>query len=211
MMSGTLDLFDASSLQALQIPGADIQWMPALFTASEAASLFDSLTASIEWRHEEILIFGKRVPQPRLTAWHGDADAHYQYSGLPLTPRPWTDLLLTIRRRVEQVTQTRYNSVLLNLYRDGNDSMGWHSDDEPELGAEPVIASLSLGQTRLFRLKPKKRDGSKTIGIDLTSGSLLVMRGETQRHYVHAVPKSSRAYAPRINLTFRMIVIPSMR
>jgi alkylated DNA repair dioxygenase AlkB len=205
-MSDALDLFGTSSLQALTIPGADVQWMPALFTEAEAAAAFDALSGSIEWRQEEILIFGKRMAQPRLTAWYGDADAHYRYSGLPLTPHPWTKLLLQLRHRVENVTRAQYNSVLLNLYRDGNDSMGWHSDDEPELGGEPVIASLSFGQPRLFQLKPKKRDGSKTVRIELASGSLLVMRGQTQRNFLHAVPKSSRIHAPRINLTFRMIV-----
>lgn len=204
-MPGTPDLFGTSTLQTLAIPGADIQWMPALFNQAEAAALFAALSTSIAWRQEEILIFGKRVPQPRLTAWHGDADAYYQYSGLPLTPLPWTEVLLQIRRRVEEATHARYNSVLLNLYRDGNDSMGWHSDDEPELGDEPVIASLSFGQTRVFQIKPKKRDGGKIARIELSSGSLLVMRGQTQRNFVHAVPKSSRVHAARINLTFRMI------
>ncbi|HWT71373.1 MAG TPA: alpha-ketoglutarate-dependent dioxygenase AlkB [Oxalicibacterium sp.] len=205
-MSGTLDLFRTSQLQTLTIPGANVQWMPALFDDGEATALFEALSTSIEWRQEDILIFGKRVPQPRLTAWYGDADAPYRYSGLQLTPRPWTALLLQIRQRVEEVTRVQYNSVLLNLYRDGKDSMGWHSDDEPELGDEPTIASLSFGQPRPFQLKPKKRDSGKIVSIELTSGSLLVMRGATQRNFLHAIPKSSRIHAPRINLTFRMIV-----
>jgi alkylated DNA repair dioxygenase AlkB len=163
------------------------------------------LYTSIEWRQEEILLFGKRIPQPRLTAWHGDPAAHYRYSGLPLTPVPWTDVLLQIRRRVEDVSQARYNSVLLNLYRDGKDSMGWHSDDEPELGAEPTIASLSFGESRLFQLKSKNRKGAKTISLELNTGSLLVMRGTTQDRFLHAVPKNQHIQAPRINLTFRMI------
>ena len=206
-MSLTPDLFGISSaLQDLPIAGAEIQWTPSLFSTPESARLFDALYRSIAWRQEDILLFGRHIPQPRLTAWHGDADAHYRYSGLALTPAPWTDVLQQIRQRVEEVTQAHYNSVLLNLYRDGRDSMGWHSDDEAELGAAPTIASLSLGAPRSFRLKPKRRSGAKIISLELTSGSLLVMRGETQAHYVHAVPRDPRVTAPRINLTFRMIM-----
>lgn len=205
-MSDTFALFDTpSSLQALPIPDAEIQWMPALFDPTESAQLFDALYKAVDWRQEEILLFGKRVAQPRLTAWHGDSDAHYRYSGLPLRPVPWTEILLQIRQRVEEATQTRYNSVLLNLYRDGKDSMGWHSDDEPELGTEPTIASLSFGATRVFQLKPKKRAGAKIMSLELNPGSLLVMRGATQSHFVHAVPKDRHIGTPRINLTFRMI------
>jgi alkylated DNA repair dioxygenase AlkB len=205
-MADLLEPFDAPScLQPLPVPGADILWTPALFSPAEAAQLFDALYRSIAWRQEDILLFGKRIPQPRLTAWHGDADAHYQYSGLPLTPLPWTDVLLHIRQRVEGVTQTHFNSVLLNLYRDGRDSMGWHSDNERELGDAPTIASVSLGQTRLFQWKPRKPRTGKTVSLELNAGSLLVMCGTTQRDFVHAVPKNPHIEAPRINLTFRMI------
>jgi alkylated DNA repair dioxygenase AlkB len=190
----------------LPIDDADIQFMPHLFPPEEANYLFDALLHSIEWRHDEILIHGKKILQPRLTAWYGDAGTYYRYSGLPLTPNPWTDLLLRLKARVEKVTAWRYNSVLLNLYRDGKDSVGWHSDDESELGHEPVIASVSLGQTRTFQLKSKRRAGIATK-MELTHGSLLLMRGATQRNYVHAVLKSSRVNGPRINLTFRTIAI----
>ncbi|HEX2604327.1 MAG TPA: alpha-ketoglutarate-dependent dioxygenase AlkB [Oxalicibacterium sp.] len=203
----TSDLFDDSPrLQKLPISGADIQWMPALLDPSESMHLFEMLHRSVPWRQEDVFLFGRRIAQPRLTAWYGDADARYRYSGLELSPLPWTEVLLQLRQRVEDVSQARYNSVLLNLYRDGQDSMGWHSDDEPELGMAPTIASLSLGETRLFRLKPKQHGAGKTISLPLTSGSLLVMRGATQAHYLHAVPKERRVTTPRINLTFRMIV-----
>jgi alkylated DNA repair dioxygenase AlkB len=206
-MSIMPDLFaPPTPLQDLSIPDADMQWMPALFDTAESARLFDVLYQSVPWRQENILLFGRRIPQPRLTAWYGDADAHYRYSGLQLSPLPWSETLLQLRQRVEHVTHARYNSVLLNLYRDGQDSMGWHSDDEPELGATPTIASLSLGETRRFQLKPRQRGAGETVSLALGPGSLLVMRGTTQAHYLHSIPKEKRVTAPRINLTFRLIV-----
>jgi alkylated DNA repair dioxygenase AlkB len=206
-MHDTRDLFGPSTLESLPIVDAEIQFMHHLFAVDEADRIFHDLRDSIAWRHDEIVIYGKKMLQPRLTAWYGDAGTFYQYSGLPLTPLPWTPLLLALKERVEQATATRYNSVLLNLYRDGNDSVGWHSDDEKELGVEPVIASVSFGQTRTFQLKAKKRAGTGTTKIELTPGSLLVMRGATQRNYVHAVLKSSKVDRPRINLTFRTISV----
>jgi alkylated DNA repair dioxygenase AlkB len=209
IVADTLDLFRQSALDTLPIPGADIRFMHHLFSSQEADRIFDELFDSIDWRHDEIVIYGKKMLQPRLTAWYGDPGTYYQYSGLPLTPNPWTDLLLSLKARIEEVTATRYNSVLLNLYRDGKDSVGWHSDNESELGREPIIASLSFGQTRTFQLKAKNLPGASTVKIELTHGSLLVMRGATQRNYVHAVLKSSKVDRPRINLTFRTIAIQS--
>jgi alkylated DNA repair dioxygenase AlkB len=206
-MTDSLDLFSQTVLDRLPITGADIRFMHHLFTPQEADGIFAALLHSIAWRHDEITIYGKKVLQPRLTAWYGDAGTYYRYSGLPLAPNPWTDLLLSLKARVEDVTDTRYNSVLLNLYRDGKDSVGWHSDNESELGSEPVIASVSFGQTRTFQLKPKNQPGGITTRIELTHGSLLVMRGTTQRNFVHAVMKSSKIDQPRINLTFRTIAI----
>jgi alkylated DNA repair dioxygenase AlkB len=206
-MTDSLDLFSQTAFDRLPIADADIRFMHHLFAPQEADGIFEALLHSIVWRQDEITIYGKKVLQPRLTAWYGDSDTYYQYSGLPLTPNPWTDLLLSLKARVEDVTDTRYNSVLLNLYRDGKDSVGWHSDNETELGREPVIASVSLGQTRMFQLKPKNQPGAITTRIELTHGSLLVMRGATQRNFVHAVMKSSKVDRPRINLTFRTIAI----
>lgn len=195
-------------LLPLSLPNAEVL-LDAQFMRPEAATvLLADLTSTIAWRQEPIRMFGKEVMQPRLTAWHGDATAHYQYSGLALTPQPWTPALQELRKQVEAATATRFNSVLLNLYRAGQDSMGWHADNEPELGPAPVIASVSLGATRRFRLKPRdpQRTPHEPVSLDLTAGSLLVMRGLTQQHWLHAVPKTAHPVGPRINLTFRKVV-----
>jgi alkylated DNA repair dioxygenase AlkB len=160
------------------------------------------LVAQTAWRAETVVVYGKRHPQPRLTAWHGDAA--YSYSGLTLAPEPFSPLLETLRSAVEAVTGHRYNSVLLNYYRDGRDSMGMHSDDEPELGPAPAIASLSLGATRTFVLRHKQT--GQTVKLDLPDGSLLLMAGALQRHWLHGINKTARSVAPRLNLTFRYIV-----
>jgi alkylated DNA repair dioxygenase AlkB len=144
--------------------------------------------------------------QPRLVAWYGDRGSDYTYSGIKLTPRPWTDLLRDIKKRVETVSATAFNSVLLNYYRDNRDSMGFHSDDEPELGVRPIIASLSFGEERTFVLKHKVNKLAKPVRLRLESGSLLLMKGETQRYWKHGIAKTSRPCGPRINLTFRRIV-----
>ena len=195
-------------LQSLALPDADVL-LDAQFLSPDAAdALLAELTTTIVWRQEPIKLFGKQVMQPRLTAWHGDPAARYQYSGLALEPNPWTPALQRLREQVEAATGTRFYSVLLNLYRSGQDSMGWHADNEPELGPAPVIASVSLGDTRRFRLKP--RDPARTlhapVSLELSAGSLLVMRGYTQHYWLHAVPKTARRAGPRLNLTFRYII-----
>ncbi|HSQ70450.1 MAG TPA: alpha-ketoglutarate-dependent dioxygenase AlkB [Steroidobacteraceae bacterium] len=162
------------------------------------------LRQGIEWQQEEILIFGRRRLVPRLVAWHGDPLASYTYSGTRHEPRPWTAPLLEIRARIEALTGAAFNSVLLNLYRDGRDSMGWHSDDEPELGRDPQIASVSFGATRRFRLQHRRRK-TEALNLDLGHGSLLLMSGETQHHWRHCVPKTTVRVGERINLTFRRI------
>lgn len=164
---------------------------------------FDRLMEEVTWKHEAIKIFGKEVMQPRLTAWYGDAGVEYTYSGLKNSPIPWTSTLLDIKKQVESVVGHSFNSVLLNLYRDGNDSMGYHSDDEPELGAKPRIASLSFGAARRFNIKHKKT--GELIKLDLEDNSLLIMKGEFQREWKHAIPKTKKEVGPRINLTFRKI------
>jgi alkylated DNA repair dioxygenase AlkB len=146
-------------------------------------------------------VYGKRYVQPRLTAWYGEA--RYTYSGLTLQPLPLTPLLEQLRAAVEHATGRRYNSVLLNYYRDGADSMGMHSDDEPELGAEPVIASLSYGATRTFTLRHKR--SKRTVKLDLTDGSLLLMAGKFQANWHHGIAKTAKVVGPRINLTFRFV------
>ena len=163
------------------------------------------LRSRIDWQQEDIVIFGERRRVPRLVAWHGDPGTAYTYSGTAHEPLPWTPELQRVRHRAEELTGHRYNSVLLNLYRDGRDGMGWHSDDEPELGREPAIASVSFGATRRFKLR-HRRSRSAANTLDLAHGDLLLMEPPLQRHWQHSVPKTTRPVAPRINLTWRMIV-----
>lgn len=179
---------------------------PAAFAAGEADRLLAELRRTIDWQQEEIVIFGQRRPVPRLVAWHGDPGASYTYSGTPHEPLPWTPALEQVRRRVQALSRQYFNAVLLNLYRDGRDGMGWHSDDEPELGPEPAIASVSLGAVRRFCLRHRRRKGMRAE-LSLPHGSLLLMSGATQRHWVHAVPKTAVPTGERINLTFRRVDI----
>ncbi len=188
----------------LPLPEAEIVFYPAFLELSEGDRLLAELMQTIAWRHEAITLYGRSQLQPRLTAWYGDAGKFYRYSGLTMHPTPWTPLLLDLKEKVEAVSGVRFNSVLLNLYRDGNDSMGWHSDDEPELGRNPVIGSLSLGGTRRFLLRHQREPAQKQE-LALTSGSFLLMRGTTQHNWQHQVPKTKRRVAPRVNLTFRVI------
>jgi alkylated DNA repair dioxygenase AlkB len=174
------------------------RWLP------QPASWYEQLRRELEWRNQEIMLFGKPVMQPRLMDWYADPGVTYRYSGLTLAPKPWPAVLLALRERLEAHCRASFNSVLCNAYRDGQDSMGWHADDEPELGPEPLIASLNLGATRRFRVRPK--GGGDSLGVDLESGSLLLMSGRSQADYQHAVPKTRRAVAPRINLTFRRVL-----
>lgn len=191
--------------QRLELPDAELRLWPAAFAREHADALLAELHASIPWVQEEIVIFGARRRVPRLVSWHGDPGTSYEYSGTAHEPQAWTPALLEIRSVVEALTAHGYNSVLLNLYRDGADGMGWHADDEPALGRNPVIASVSLGATRRFRLR-HRRHRDVTLGLHLEHGSLLLMAGPMQHHYMHAVPKTARAVGARINLTFRSIV-----
>jgi alkylated DNA repair dioxygenase AlkB len=170
--------------------------------ASDADRLLEALMAQIAWRQEVARIMGRQVPIPRLTAWHGEAG--YVYSGIAMQPAAWTPALLQIKRCAELHARQAFNSVLLNLYRDGRDSVSWHADNEPGLGKNPVIASLSLGATRRFQLK-HRRDGLR-VAIDLEHGSCLVMAGATQHHWLHQLPKTARPVGPRVNLTFRRMM-----
>jgi alkylated DNA repair dioxygenase AlkB len=188
----------------LLLPDADVRLWRQAIPRDEADAWFDELSRTIDWRTEEVLIYGQLRTVPRLVAWHGEPNASYSYSGTLHEPQPWTPLLTQIRTRVEFLTAHTYNSVLLNRYRDGSDGMGWHADDEPELGREPAIASLSLGETRRFRLRHRRR---RETGIDLElgHGDLLLMAGMTQHAYLHAVPKTKRAVSVRLNLTWRRV------
>lgn len=178
------------------------EYYAGIIPAAEADAILACLWKELEWRHQEITLFGRRVLQPRLTAWYGDPGAIYSYSGLQLEPLPWHPLLLALKSRLESFTCKSFNSVLANAYRDGSDSMGWHSDDEKELGSRPTIASLSFGEERRFLLREK---GQRSKAIVLQHGSLLVMKGDSQRRFQHSLPKTRRAAGLRINLTYRMV------
>lgn len=188
----------------LQLPDADVTLDPAWLPALEADRLLASLREGIPWETHRVRLFGREVASPRLSCWIGDPGATYRYSGIRHAPHPWPEPLYMLRDRLERECGHRFNSVLANLYRDGGDAMGWHSDDEPELGPRPVIASISLGAARRFVMKHRALPGHK-LGVVLPHGSLLLMRGETQRHYRHALPRTAKPVAARINLTFRWI------
>lgn len=194
-------------LRPVPLPDADVRFDPGWLGVAEASALFATLLDGIPWENHPVRLFGREHPAPRLSCWIGDAGAAYRYSGVRREPRPWTPALAGLRERVAQAADAAFDSVLANLYRDGRDAMGWHADDEPELGRAPVIASLSLGATRRFVLR--HRSGAPRLALDLPPGSLLVMRGATQAHYRHALPRTARPVGPRINLTFRRIVGPA--
>lgn len=197
-----VDLFDSSAtLAPIPIEDGELAFLPQLPLPFPNDEILSRLIEETAWREETIVVYGKRHLQPRLTAWHGDAT--YTYSGLRLAPLPFTPLLSTIRAAVEQVTGRSFNSVLLNYYRNERDSMGMHADNEPELGPEPAIASVSFGATRRFVLRHRR--SGQTLKLDLTDGSLLLMAGATQQNWLHGINKQSREAGARVNLTFRYI------
>ncbi|MEJ7589600.1 MAG: alpha-ketoglutarate-dependent dioxygenase AlkB [Ferruginibacter sp.] len=177
---------------------------PGFFLPAESDHYFNVLEAEIRWKQEPIKIFGKEMMQPRLTAWYGDAGKAYRYSGLTMLPQPWTGSLLVIKERIEDFAGVQFTSALLNFYRDGKDSMGWHRDNEKELGLNPVIGSVSFGSARLFQFRNFK-EKKLTRSVELTHGSFLLMKGETQQYWEHHLPKSTKETGKRINLTFRVI------
>ncbi len=187
------------------LPGAELCLVPGWLQPEAADALLDGLLEQVRWEVHRIRMFGRVVDSPRLSSWIGDDGASYRYSGTSFAPQPWTEPLQALRVRLTAALDTPFNSVLANRYRSGSDSMGWHSDDEPELGECPVIASISLGATRRFVLK-HRHDPSIKAGIALEHGSLLVIRGDTQRFYRHGLPRTARPVAERINLTFRRIL-----
>jgi alkylated DNA repair dioxygenase AlkB len=203
MATGNLSLPPTEPLR-LDLPDADVRLWPQALHRDEADALLADLLRDIPWQTEDILIFGERRRVPRLVSWHGDPGTAYSYSGTAHEPLPWTPQLLQLRDRVQNLTGHAFNSVLLNLYRDGKDSMGWHADDERELGREPAIASVSLGATRRFKLR-HRRQPRAAITLDLAHGDVLLMAGATQHTYVHSVPKTARPTGARINLTWRWV------
>ena len=204
----TLDLFEASNeLEPLKISDADLYILRYLPLNQPPQVILRTLIDTVPWRHENVVVWGRTFEQPRLIAWYGDEGQNYSYSGISLAPLPWTDLLLDIKSNVEGKIGTTFNSVLLNYYRNNNDSMGFHSDDECELGPFPTIASLSLGETRTLVLKHRAATMQKPVRLRLPSNSLLLMKGRTQKNWRHGIDKETKPCGPRVNLTFRQIKI----
>jgi alkylated DNA repair dioxygenase AlkB len=169
----------------------------------------DSLEKILEglvWRQDFITMYGKTHPLPRQTAWHGEKGLVHSYSGIKMVAEEWTPVLFKLKNQLEKDLNTTFNSVLVNHYRDGNDHMSYHSDDEKELGTNPTIASLSFGETRSFQLKHKIDLNKKTFILPITDGSLVVMKGELQHYWVHKIAKTAKKIGPRLNLTFRNIL-----
>jgi alkylated DNA repair dioxygenase AlkB len=192
---------NANHGKKIQLPNAELIFYPRLFQPPESTEILTDLLNQIEWKHEPIKIFGKSVLQPRLTAYY--RTKAYTYSGLKMEPLPWNKPLLQIKEKIEPLVDIAFNGVLLNLYRDGQDYIGWHSDDETDL-AGAVIGSLSLGETRRFIFR-RRDDHQNKIELSLSDGDFLIMGGETQKFWQHHVPKSAKSTHPRINLTFRVI------
>ncbi|RBN50345.1 alpha-ketoglutarate-dependent dioxygenase AlkB [Flavobacterium psychrolimnae] len=188
----------------LDLPDAEIIYYPQFYDKEQADIIFAELVKDIPWQQDEIRVYGKIHPQPRLTALFGNEGKPYSYSNITMQPHPWNSLLQKLKTEIEKVSDTIFTTVLLNQYRDGKDSNGWHADNEKELGTNPVIASLSFGAERTFQLK-HNLDKDLKKNIVLQHGSLLLMRGKTQHFWKHQIPKTAKPINPRINLTFRVI------
>jgi len=199
------DLFsNTDTCLNIEIPDGSLRLYPHFIKPEKADNYFRWLMDNINWKQESVFLYGKEHNVPRLSAWYGDEGKSYEYSGVRAEAISWNPILISIKEKIETISGTKYNSVLVNLYRDGSDGVAWHSDDEPELGADPIIASISFGEARQFQLKHKKqRDLTKSLV--LPHGSLLLMGKKTQLNWLHQVPKSKRTLDPRINLTFRLV------
>lgn len=180
----------------------EVFYLQDFFTPEESEVYFQQLLDQVPWRHEPIKIFGKEVLQPRLTAWYGDKE--YSYSGITMNPIMWNEPLLNIKKKIEAKCRVTFNSALLNYYRDGKDSVGWHRDNEKELGPNPIIGSVSLGATRTLQFKHYQNPQLK-LSLPLEHGSFLLMQGRTQHLWQHCIPKTTKVLAPRINITFRIV------
>jgi alkylated DNA repair dioxygenase AlkB len=191
--------------EVLSMPNAEVTFYRNFFDLRESDKIFQLLRDEINWRQDKMKLYGKDIDLPRKTAWYGDQNKSYTFSGIHLNPEPWTPILLQVKERIEKVSGVKFNSVLLNLYRHGNDGISWHTDAEPELGENPVIGSVSFGGTRRFMFRHRQDQTLKTE-VELTHGSFLLMAGETQHFWQHQIPKTSRQVEPRINLTFRSII-----
>lgn len=187
----------------ISIPNGEYIYLPNFFKKPESDNYFQVLKDNILWKQESMNMYGKQVMFPRLTAWYGDNDKPYSFSGITLKPHSWSKELLEIKNKIEPIANTHFNSVLLNQYRNGNDSISWHTDAEKELGLNPIIGSVNFGATRKFQLR--HIETKEKIEIELTHGSLLIMQGELQHFWQHQVPKTAKKVNERINLTFRVI------
>jgi alkylated DNA repair dioxygenase AlkB len=194
------------SEERIEIPGGELRHFPEFLSPSAAMDAMEQLRSEVHWEQHWVKIAGRAIPCPRLSAWYGEPGATYRYSGVSYEPLRWTTELASLRDRLRHTISADFNSVLLNLYRDGADGMGWHSDDERELGVSPTIASISLGGPRRFRMRHRREKGVPPVELELGAGCLLVMSGATQANWRHSVPKTKRAANARINLTFRAIL-----
>lgn len=197
-----LNLFNKET--NLQLPNSDIRYFSNFLNSEKADSYLESFRKNVRWQQDDISIFGKTYAQPRLTALYGNNGKPYSYSNITMQPYEFTSDLLEIKKRIETKTKAIFTTCLLNLYRDGNDSNGWHADNEKELGVNPVIASITLGQERFFHLKHRTQKEHKHKLL-LEHGSLLLMQGETQHQWLHQIAKTKKPIGERINLTFRVI------
>lgn len=189
-----------NTLRNILPANGEVYLFPELFNLEESNRLWNSLRECIAWKHEPIVIMGRKIMQPRLTAWYGEQGKSYKYSGTTMIPNPWNEDLLFIKARIETVSGHTFNSALLNFYRDGKDSVGWHSDSEKSLGINPVIGSVSFGTPRNFHLR-RKVDKTLKLKLPLTHGSFLLMKGETQHHWSHSIQKEPKLTDGRINIT----------
>ena len=198
-------LFTEDTTQ-FDLPDAELHYRPQFFPKPTADRLLQELMEKIEWTQNKIRFYGKESLVPRLEAWYGDPGKSYAYSGIQMTPKPWTKELVEIKEAIEKEAGVPFNSVLINYYRDGKDRVAWHSDDEKELGQNPIIGSVSLGAERKFKLRHKKyKENGLKAEIMLQHGSFLLMKGPTQHHWMHEIPRTAKPIGPRINLTFRII------
>lgn len=187
-----------------KIQNGELIFLPNFFKKEVADEYMDSFEKNILWKQEEMVIYGNKIKFPRLTAWYGEENKPYTFSGLTLHPEIWTNELLTLKNIIEPIAETTFNSVLLNQYRDGQDSISWHSDNEKELGKNPIIASVNFGESRRFLLKHILT--KEKLEFNLEHGSLLIMKGEMQHFWKHSVPKTKKDKKTRINLTYRQII-----
>ena len=198
-------LFTEDTIQ-FDLPDAELHYRPQFFPKPTADRLLQELIEKIEWTQNKIRFYGKESLVPRLEAWYGDHGKSYAYSGIQMNPKPWTKELVEIKEAIEKEAGVPFNSVLINYYRDGKDRVAWHSDDEKELGQNPIIGSVSLGAERKFKLRHKKyKENGLKAEIMLQHGSFLLMKGPTQHHWMHEIPRTAKPIGPRINLTFRII------